>query len=82
MFKALKRVGKEKGKFLVEYKPIQVEVITDEPFTMKLRMTRGNKEPEETEPILVEKSMNSNDVQQIIFPEWRNKTIQMEVTFY
>ena len=62
MFKALKRVGKDKGKFLIEYKPVQVELTTDEPFNMKLRMTRGKKEPEETEPIFVEKSINDQDI--------------------
>ena len=48
---------------------------------MKLRMTRGKKDVEETEPIQVEKSLYSNDVQQIIFPEWRNKTVKMRCSF-
>ena len=81
MIKALKRVGKDRGKFDVEYKPIQIEIITDESFQMKLRMTRGKKDIEETEPIQVEKSLYSSDIQQIIFPEWRNKTVKMRCSF-
>ena len=56
-------------------------MVTDESFLMKLRMTRGKKDVEETEPIQVEKSLYSNDIQQIIFPEWRNKTVKMRCSF-
>lgn len=67
MFKALKRIGKDKTIFDVVVKPVTMQVYTNQPFNFKLQVQRGKQKPDETRPIKVDRSMKTTDVKTVRF---------------
>ena len=67
MFKAISHIGQTSGKYLIEYKPLHIEVTTKEPVQFKLRMKRGDKVPLDSKPHIVQKPKTEGEVQKIEF---------------
>lgn len=69
MFKAIKRIGKDKTVFDVAIRPINVRIYSNQPFNFKVRVQRGKNDPEETKQVKVERSMKQSDIKIVTFTD-------------
>jgi hypothetical protein len=56
MFKAIKRIGKDKLKFVVDFSALALKITSQEDFNLKLQLQRGDQKPEDLPVMRVQAS--------------------------
>ena len=78
--KALGHLGKGKEKFTVnlKVKPLHMEVQSNLAFDLRLKIERGDRKPDPTNPKRVERSVNNSDIKNLAFAE----AFDIQCTYY
>ena len=76
--KALGHIGKDKATLNVKFQPQQLMIQSGIAFDIRLKMERGDRKPDPTNPKRVERSMNNSDVKTIPF----NEEQDVQCTYY
>mmetsp|Transcript_896 Transcript_896/g.1362 ORF Transcript_896/g.1362 Transcript_896/m.1362 type:complete len:151 (-) Transcript_896:772-1224(-) len=78
MFKAIKRISRDKAVFDVEVRPIELEIYTNQAFTFKMQLQRGKQSAVETGQYKLDRSVRKTDLKRISI----NESFKFPCTFY